>query len=545
MRRAILYFLSTLVAASLFIFGCSQSIQDSFDIVIQDGEIYDGSGDPSYAADIGIKDDKIAAIGRIKPDSGLVINAKGLCVSPGFIDIHNHAFFTLDDEILQLVGADVDINELRTAKNYLYQGVTTLVSGNCGSGSHKISSMFEDMRKNGLGLNVMQLVGHGTIRQEVMGMADRPPTPEEMAKMKAMVAEAMEGGAIGMSTGLFYPPGCYAQTEEIIELARVVKKYGGIYATHVRDEGVNMMGGIEEAMREAIRIGEEARIPVQISHLKAAGTLGQGKAEAVAKILEEARARGVKLYADQYPYTAGSTNLAPIVLDRWIMADGKVREKFNDSSLKDKIKDSITKRIERYTGAESILIANFKEKHEWEGKTLKEISEILEISPTEAAIELLKMGNPSVVVFIMDPREVEYFMKKPYVMTSSDGLNVPFGLGVPHPRNYGAFTKKIRDYVLDNPIITMEQAIRAATSLPADMLGLDDRGSIKEGYVADIVVFNPETVRDKATYQNPHQYSEGIEYLLVNGVLTLENGEYTGAMAGKPVAHRPRAPSAQ
>jgi N-acyl-D-aspartate/D-glutamate deacylase len=292
---------------------------------------------------------------------------------------------------------------------------------------------------------------------------------------------------------------------------------------------------VEEAMREAIEIAEAADVPVQIAHLKASGTLGQGKAEAITQIFEEARARGVKLYADQYPYPAGSTNFSAIVLDRWIKAGGNWVERFNDPKLSDKIRKAITERIERVTGPEAILISSSRKKPEWEGKTLKDISETMALSPTETAIQILKIEDPAVIAFMMDPAEVEYFMQKPYVMTSSDGMNVPFGMSKPHPRNYGAFTKKIRDFVLDKNVITMEFAIRAATSLPAEILGLEDRGWIKEGYIADILVFNPETIRDKGTWQQPHQYSEGVEHLLINGKFAIENGKYTGILPGKPI----------
>jgi N-acyl-D-amino-acid deacylase len=522
----------------IFSFGlmnCSTGYDGQLDIAIMNGTVYDGSGEEPYKADIGIKDGNIAYIGKIKPNAEKVIDAEGLYISPGFIDMHNHAFFTVDDEILAFIGEDVNLDELRAVKNFLYQGVTTLISGNCGAGDCTIDGMFTEVEEKGIGPNLLQLIGHGTIRGKVMGMADRAPTEEEMEQMKAMVREGMEGGAIGLSTGLFYAPGCYADTEEIIELVKIVKEYGGIYATHVRDEGTNLMGGIEEAMLEAIRIAEEADVPVQIAHLKAAGTLGQGKSEAVTKIFEEARARGVKLYADQYPYPAGSTNISAIVLDRWIKAGGNWVKRLSDPAEIDKIKDAITKRIERATGADAIMISHSPKNPEWNGKTLQDVSEILELTPTEAAIEILKKGDPSVIVFMMDPAEVEYFMQKPYVMTSSDGMNVPYGLGLPHPRNYGAFTRKIREYVLNKNVVTMEFAIRAATSLPAEILGLDDRGWIKEGYVADILVFNPETIRDKATWQEPHQYSEGVEYLLINGELAIENGEYAGTLPGKPI----------
>jgi N-acyl-D-amino-acid deacylase len=535
MRLFRLFAVFAFCVLSLTFLSCTKVYKEPLDIAILNGQVYDGSGGEPYISDVGIKDGKVVHIGKIKTDTARVIDAKGLFVSPGFIDMHNHAFFMVDDELRSFVGDKIDMNELRAVKNYLTQGVTTLISGNCGSGDGKIAELFTEVEKNGIGPNLMQLVGHGTIRMEVMGMADRAPTVEEMERMKAMVRQAMEGGAIGLSTGLFYPPGCYAATEEVIELAKVVEEYGGIYATHVRDEGTNLMGGVEEAMREAIRIAEQAGVPVQISHLKASGTMGQGKAEAITKIFEDAQVRGVKLYADQYPYAAGSTSIAPIVLDRWIMAGGKWVERFNDPKLIDKIKEDITKRIERVTGPEAVVISLFPQRPEWNGKSLKEISEIMALSPTDTAIEILKMGDPVVIAHMMDPKEVEYFMTKPYVMTSSDGMNVPFGIGKPHPRNYGAFTKKIRDYVLDKKILTMEFAIRAATSLPAEILGLKDRGWIKEGYAADIVVFDPETIRDKATYEDPHQYSEGIEYVLVNGAVAIDRGEYTGTLAGKPI----------
>lgn len=535
MRHFQVFSILLILALSFGLMNCSTGYHEPLDIAIMNGTVYDGSGEAPYHADIGIKDSKIVYIGKIKPNTDRVIDAEGLYVSPGFIDMHNHAFFTLDDEIISFIGKDVDLDELRAVKNFLYQGVTTIISGNCGSGDCTIDSMFADIEKNGIGPNLLQLVGHGTIRMKVMGMADRAPTVEEMEKMKAMVREAMEGGAIGLSTGLFYAPGCYAKTEEIIELAKVVKEYGGIYATHVRDEGTNLMGGVEAAMREAIEIAETADVPVQIAHLKVSGTLGQGKAEAITQIFEEARARGVKLYADQYPYPAGSTNLSAIVLDRWIKAGGNWMERFDDPKLRDKIRKAMSERIERVTGPEAILISSSRKKPEWEGKTLKEISESMDLSPTETAVEILKIEDPAVIAFMMDPAEVEYFMKKPYVMTSSDGMNVPFGMSKPHPRNYGAFTKKIRDFVLDKNVIAMEFAIRAATSLPAEMLGLEDRGWIKEGYVADILVFNPETIRDKGTWQEPHQYSEGVEYLLINGKFAIDNGNFTGILPGKPI----------
>jgi N-acyl-D-amino-acid deacylase len=508
-----------------------------FDLVLKGGQIYDGSGGESFVADIGIKGDRITAIGELGESGTKMIDAAGLYIAPGFIDVHNHAVFSEDEDEEFAPGIELDFDELRRVKNYLYQGVATIVSGNCGAGPHNVGDMYARMREEGIGLNVIELVGHGTIRDAVMGQDDRDPTAEELDQMKQMVAEAMEGGAVGLSTGLFYAPGSYAKTEEVIELARVVQQYGGIYASHVRDEGANDMGGVLAAMKEAVRIGEEAGVPVQIAHLKAAGPRAWGKAEEITRVFEDARNRGVQVYADQYPYPAGSTSISAIVLPRWVQADGRMLERFEDASIIDKVKADMMERIERFNGPEAIVITYFDKNRDLEGKNLKQISEEMGLNHVDAAIEILKTGDPAVVIFMMREEDVEYFMTKPYVMTSSDGLNVPFGFGLPHPRNYGAFTRKIRKYVLEEDVLSMEAAIRAATSLPAEMLGLKDRGLLKEGYAADIVAFNPETIRDRATFTEPHQYSEGIEFLLINGALAIEGGEYTGALAGRPLRH--------
>jgi len=531
MRRFGSVGLAAMVLLVLGFSGCAER----FEIVLKGGKLYDGSGGEPFTADVGIKGGRIVAIGELGAGGVKTIDATGLYIAPGFIDVHNHAMFSEDESNAFAPEIELDFDELRRVKNYLYQGVTTLVSGNCGAGPHTVGEMYANMSEKGIGLNVIELVGHGTIRDAVMGQDDRDPTVEELDRMKQMVAEAMEGGAAGLSTGLFYAPGSYAKTEEVIELARVVKQYGGIYASHVRDEGANDMGGVIAAMKEAVRIGEEAGVTVQISHLKAAGPRAWGKAEEITRIFEEARERGVKVYADQYPYPAGSTSMSAIVLPRWVQADGKMLERFEDASIIDKVKADMEERIVRFNGPESTVVTFFDKNRELEGKNLKQISEEMGLDHVDAAIEILKTGDPEVVIFMMQEEDVAYFMKKPYVMTSSDGGNVTFGLGLPHPRNYGAFTRKIRKYVIDEGVVSMEQAIRAATSLPAEMLGLKDRGLLEKGYVADIVVFDPETIRDRATFTEPHQYSEGIEYLLVNGELAIEGGKYTGALAGKPL----------
>ncbi|MFC1493528.1 amidohydrolase family protein, partial [candidate division KSB1 bacterium] len=481
-------------------------------------------------------DGVITVVGEVDPDAEQVIDATGLYISPGFIDIHNHAFFS-EDELDEPLDIEIDFDETRAVKNYLTQGVTTIVSGNCGGGSFKIKDMLNNMEDNGIGVNVIELVGHGSVRNKVMKMEDREPDEDELEEMKELVEKAMKEGAFGISSGLFYAPGSYAKTGEVIELAKVVADFGGIYATHIRDEGANGTIGLPASIREAIRIGEEAGVPIQISHIKAAGKEAWGQSKEVTEIIEDAIARGVKVYADQYPYMAGSTSLSPIVLPRWIQEGGrdKMVDRFDDKDLDRRIRRDIYDRIDRYGGPEAIVISSFEDKKEYEGKNLKEISALMELTPVDAAIDILRENDPGVIIFMMDEEDVETYMQKPYTLTCSDGSNVSYNKGLPHPRHYGAFTRKIRHYVLDKRLITMEHAIRAATGLPADMLGLDGRGLIKENYAADIVIFDPNTIRDRATYTNPHQYSQGIKYLFVNGQLVIENDVYNGTLAGKPL----------
>jgi N-acyl-D-amino-acid deacylase len=503
-----------------------------YDILINGGRIYDGSGEGSYITDIAIKDGRIAAIDDLTETAAVIIDGDGLYVAPGFIDVHNHAEFPPEDP------------HRNTVMSFLRQGVTTVVAGPDGGGEYKVAELFERLERDGVGPNVMHTVGHNYVRELVMGGSfDRPPTADEMNQMKQMVREAMEGGAVGLSSGLYYVPGTYATTEEVVELARVVGEFGGIYTSHIRDEGDFIYedpekDGLLDAVREAILIGREAGITANITHIKAEGILGEnywGKSVPVTALIEEARARGQKVYADQYPYTASSTNLASVTVPRWVQADGMMTERLQDTALLPRITGEMTRMVEGGLGPEVMVVSGFDERPDWEGKSVAEISRILEISPTEAAIELVLMGDPSIVVHSMSPDDVERFMSKPYISTSSDGGNPVFGDGLPHPRSYGAFPHKIREYVLDNHIIPMEFAIRAATSLPAEVLGLQDRGLIKEDFVADIVVFDPDEFRDLATFSEPHQFSVGVNYLIINGQIVINHDEFTGTLAGRPL----------
>lgn len=494
-----------------------------YDLVIAGGTVFDGTGAAGMRADLGIKDGVITEIGKIDLSRHKqVILADGLYVAPGFIDIHTHG----DRGILN--------EQLKNAQNYLTQGVTTLVTGNCGGGTYEVARYFTRMQEQGAGTNIIHLVGHGTVREAVMKQADRAPTAEEMQKMKGLVEKAMQEGAAGMSTGLFYAPGSYAKVGEVIELAKIVRTYGGIYTSHIRDEG-NYTTGLRASIAEAIEVGDKAGILVEISHIKALGKPVWGQAPEICRMIEAAQARGVRVFADQYPYNASSTSLAAATLARWVEADGKTRERLRNPDLLPRIKKEMVENIERRGGPESLVISSFRAKPEWEGKNLLEIGRLLGKTPVDAAIEILLMGGPGVTSFNMSEADIEYFMKKPYVATCSDGDIVAFGQGLPHPRNYGSFTRKIQEYVQKKKIITMQQAIHAATGLPAEILGLGDRGLIRKGYAADVVVFNPGKLADKATYEKPHQHSEGIACVLVNGKLAVADGKLTGTLAGKPI----------
>jgi N-acyl-D-aspartate/D-glutamate deacylase len=473
-------------------------------------------------ADVGIKDGFIRTIGHIRTSGTMTINAEGLLVAPGFIDIHTHC-----DRGLR-------VDELKNAKNYITQGVTTVVTGNCGGGTYQVEEFFTVLESQGIGPNVIHLVGHGTVRRAVMGQDAREPTPEELVEMKKLIARAMEEGAAGFSTGLFYAPGSFAQTDEIIELARTVKEFDGIYASHIRDES-NYTIGLIESIKEAIAVGEQAEIRVEISHIKALGKPVWGQSDEVCAIIEDARKRGVKVYADQYPYVASSTGLSAAVIPRWVQAGGGMKERLSDPALLNRIKKEIADNIDRRGGPESLVIVSFPENRDFDGKNLLEISRTMKKPVVETAIYLILNGSPSVISFNMTESDLKYFMKKPYIMTGSDGnIQIP-GRSFPHPRSYGTFTRKIHKYVIEDKILTMEQAIRAATALPAEVLDLGDRGKLKKRFAADVVVFDPDEISDNATFSDPHQYSVGIRYLIINGEVVIEEGDYNGKLVGKPL----------
>jgi N-acyl-D-amino-acid deacylase len=487
-----------------------------FDLVIRHGLVVDGTGAPAFPADVAIAGDRIAAVGEVLGESARTIDASGLVVAPGFIDVHTH------DDLAVLSTPAVDFK--------VRQGVTTDVVGNCGIGAAPASEAFMDFYRAALGailgpvgdalwsttdeyyraveqagpsLNVASFVPHGTLRLLAMGMEQRPPAPAEMASMKEMLAQGMKAGALGLSTGLIYPPGMFSTTEELIELGRVAGEHGGIYASHIRDEGDGML----DAVAEALRIGEEGGVPVEVSHHKSMLERNWGRVEQSLHLIDEARARGLDATVDVYPYTAGSTYLA-----------------------------ALAGRGDEMTGTE-LLVVSVKHQHEYEGMTLAEIAQRMGLPLREAALRLLQEEENAVVVVIfgMSEDDVQRVMRYEHAMFGSDGLPSP--TGKPHPRLYGTFPRVLGRYVREQRLFSLEEAVCKMTSLPARKHHLRERGELRPGYFADLCLFDPETVVDRGTYQEPRQYPDGIPYVVVNGVLVVDGGVHTGAHAGRVLRH--------
>ena len=522
-----------------------------FDVIMKNGYLIDGTSNPWFEADIGIKNGKVLEIGDLSSeDANRIIDAKGFVVCPGFIDMHSHSDYSL------LVNPK--------AESKIRQGVTTEVNGNCGDSPAPIEGLtaeaveeakeykldidwstlgeyLDRLAKQGIALNVAQLVGHGTIRNAVMGYKNMPPTSEELGEMKALVVQAMRDGAFGLSTGLFYPPCCFAKTDEIIELCRIVVKYGGIYTSHIRGEGDPLI----EAVAEAIEIGEKANIPVEISHHKACGIENWGKVKKTLRMIEEARSRGVDITCDVYPYEACGTDLVSMV-PTWAHEGGvdKLRERLRDPKNRERIRKEMLAGLPNWessvkqSGWGKIKVIGWKEHKEFEGKTLAEIAELKNVDSFDLTFDLImKKESPELVEFAMSEEDVSDVIKHPLSMVGSDGWAIaPYGVlgeSKTHPRSYGTYPRILGKYVREEKTLSLEEAIRKMASLPAQKLGLRDRGMIREGMWADVVVFNPKTVMDEATYEYPHRYPEGIEYVLVNGEIVIDKRKHTGALPGK------------
>jgi N-acyl-D-amino-acid deacylase len=499
----------------------------TYDVVIRHGRVVDGSGNPAFYADVAIKGGRIVAIGRVAGDAKTEIDAKGLIVAPGFIDVHTHAD---------------DIADLPRAENFVRMGVTTLVAGNCGGSTLDVAAVLRAVERKDVAVNFATLVGHNDVRRKAMGGTfDRPPTPEELEKMRKLVEQAMKDGAVGLSTGLIYLPGVFSKPDEIVELAKVAAAYDGIYTSHMRHED----NRIYEALDEVFRIAREAHIRAEVSHIKLAGPSCWGQADKVLAYIEKARAEGLDITHDQYAYTASSTGISQLIPDSAF--DGgqkKFLERLADPEQKAKMaaemkRDLKTKGRDDFSYA---VVASYKHDKSLNGLNIAEAAKAKRGSASvddqvEMILEIQKNGGASGVFHGMSEEDLQLFMRHPNTMIAADSGLRKFGQDVPHPRGYGNNARVLGRYVRELKVLRLEDAVRKMTSLPANAFHLAGRGELREGNWADIVLFDPEKVQDTAQFNDPHHYPLGIPYVLVNGVVVLKNGEHTGAKAGQALRH--------
>ncbi|MCX7887562.1 MAG: D-aminoacylase [Verrucomicrobiae bacterium] len=495
----------------------------TYDLIIRNGTVVDGTGAPAVRADVAVKAGRIAAVGKLNDKAATVINASGLVVAPGFIDVHTHA----DNAERQPL-----------AENFVRMGVTTLVTGNCGGSVRDVAEYFRRLEATNIAVNVATLIGHGTVRSRAMGGSfNRAPTEAELAKMKAHVEQAMRDGALGLSTGLIYLPGVFASTDEIIELAKIAAAYGGIYATHMRNEGDKIF----EALEETFAIARAARIPVQISHIKISGKSRWGQAAAVLAAIDRARAGGLQIAQDQYVYTASSTGLSRLIPES-AREGGKFRERIADPKQKAKIAAQMKKNLQhgRREDYSFVVIASCKHDPSLNGLNIPQAAKKLLGSASldeqiELILELERKGGATCIYHAMVEEDVQVFLRDPNTMVASDGgLRTP-GNELTHPRSYGNTARVLARYVRELRLLSLEEAIRKMTSLPATAFGLTDRGLIRPGAWADLVVFDPAKVQDHATFQNPHRYASGFARVFVNGTVVVKDDSHTGARPGRPL----------
>lgn len=523
MIRKALLFLALFLLPSLSVSG-----QESYDVIIRNGKVFDGTGNSWFLADVAFRGNRIAAIGDLSHATAPVdVDASGLFVAPGFIDTHTHA------------GGGLATPELSHGRPLLAQGQTMILVNPDGRSPLDLAAQREALLRDGLGVNVGQMVGHGSLRQAVIGMEDRLATDQDLEEMKKLLRAGMEEGAWGFSAGPFYTPGSYSDTREHVELAKVAAEYGVPYQSHIRDEADYTVGVIA-AVEEVITVAREAGIPGVMTHAKVLGPRVWGFSQAIVHRIERAREEGIEVYADQYPYPASATGLSAALLPRWSQVGGRdsLRARLNDPATLARIREEMVENLARRGGADRIQFRRFVQDPSIEGRLLSDVAAERGMDPIDQSIEFFKVGSPGIVSFNMHEKDIATFMTQPWTMTSSDGDLVTWMEGVPHPRSYGSFPRKIRHYVLDEDIIGLAFAIRSMTSLPAQVYRIPDRGLLREGMAADVVVFDLETIRDKATFTEPHQLSEGMVHVFVNGQAAIRDREFTGVLAGEVLRKR-------
>jgi len=527
MRKLIL---AVVAATATVILGSTSLVAQQFDLIIRNGRVLDGTGNPWYRADVAITGDRVEAVGDLRGRRARrEIDAAGLYVAPGFIDAHSHA------------GTALVRPELSAGQPLLAQGITTVVVNPDGGGAVDLARQRRELERHGLGVNVAQLVPHGSVRAQVMEMADRAPTPAELNRMRALVRAGMEAGAFGLSSGPYYAPGSYAATEELVELARVAAEFGGVYTSHIRDEG-DFSVGVVAAVDEVIHVAREAALPGIVTHIKVLGPRVWGFSNALVHRIERARADGVEIFADQYPYTASATSLVGALVPRWAQVGGDTAliRRIDDPADRARLMADVAENLDRRGGAERIQFRRHRADPTVEGRTLHAVADERGRSAVETTLDLLRAGGASIVSFNMHDDDVERLMRQPWTMTASDGELVPMGEGVPHPRAYGTFPRKIRLYVVEKGTVDLAAAIRSMTSLPAAVHRMHDRGILREGAVADVVVFDLDRIADPSDYQRPHQLAEGMVHVLVGGRFAIENGRFAEQLHGRVLSRRAR-----
>ncbi|MDT5062620.1 MAG: N-acyl-D-amino-acid deacylase [Acidobacteriota bacterium] len=523
LRLSIFTLMVTFAASGLVNLPLAQQpATPAYDLLIVNGRVVDGTGNPWFRADVAIKDGRIARIGHIDPGQAReVIDARGQIVAPGFIDVHTHV---------------ESIYKQPEAENFVRMGVTSLVTGNCGYSETDIGKFLGRIKEQPLAVNLATLIAHGSVRSKVMGLDNRAPTPEELQKMEAMVEQGMKDGAVGLSTGLIYVPGTYAKTDEIVALARMVARYNGLYATHMRNEGSQVV----EAIRESIGIGEQAGLPVEISHFKISSRKLWGQSDVTLGLVREARQRGLVVTVDQYAYTASSTSL-DVRLPEWALAGGREegKKRLADKETRERIVNEMKEGLKKsgFKDYDYAVVAAYAPNPSFNGKSIKAITKEVRgkndlKSQIEQILEMYAAGGASMVYHGMSEEDVKEIMREPFTMIASDSGVRRLGEGVPHPRGYGNNARVLGHYVRELHLITLEDAIRKMTSLPAQTFNLRDRGLLREGYAADVVIFDDAKISERSTFEQPHQYAAGISFVIVNGQAVLANGEMTQARPG-------------
>ncbi|MGI9067807.1 MAG: N-acyl-D-amino-acid deacylase family protein [Pyrinomonadaceae bacterium] len=494
----------------------------AYDLVVTNARIVDGSGNPWFRADVGIKDGRITRIGRINPaEAEKTIDVKGQIVAPGFIDVHTHV---------------ESIYSLPAAENFVRMGVTSLVTGNCGNSATDVAQFLGRIKEKPLAVNLATLIAHGSVRRQVMGSDDRAPTPDEMKKMEALVEQGMKDGAVGLSTGLIYVPGTYAKTDEIVNLARVAAKHGGVYATHMRNEGEK----VGDAIRESIQIGEQAGLPVEISHFKISSKKMWGQTPMTLGLVREARARGLMVTVDQYAYTASSTSLDSR-LPTWLRAGGfeEGKKRLAGKEMRERVVKEMKEGLKRsgFKDYSYAMVASYEPDRSFNGKSIAEIAKQVRgksdvKNQIEQILTMYEAGGAGMIYHGMNEDDVQRIMSEPFTMIASDSGVREVDESVPHPRGYGNNARVLGRYVRELHLLSLEDAIRKMTSLPAQTFGFRDRGMVREGFAADLVIFDEKIIGDRATFDKPHQYPVGITHVIVNGELVVADERMAGARPG-------------